>query len=209
MVHARAREGLGVVSGGGPRQPAGPRPPPATDNGPGMNVGGPWAPRIPAGVPAGTLATMTMDLAMLAAARFGGPAFRSDRLGPDVIGRWAYGLSRGRWRHADIRSEPAPRGELVLGILTHYATGIVLTQAYLLLSRRSGREAEPARGDGVRHRLGGPAAPGPLPLAGLRLVRSPLGRRGSHRSDHAPRPHRVRHRDRAVGAALRWTRSRP
>ena len=81
---------------------------------------------------------MTMDVAMVAAARFGGAAFRSDRLGPDVIGRWAYGLSRGRWRHADIRSEPAPRGELALGILTHYATGIILTQAYLLLSRRSG-----------------------------------------------------------------------
>ena len=103
-----------------------------------MNVGVPWTPQIPAGVPAGTLATMTMDLAMVAAARFGGPAYRSDRLGPDVIGRWAYGLSRGRWQHADITSEPAPRGELVLGILTHYVTGIILTQAYLLLSRRRG-----------------------------------------------------------------------
>lgn len=86
----------------------------------------------------GTLATLTMDLAMLAAARFGGLAFRSDRLGPDVIGRWAYGLSRGRWQHADIRSEPAVGGEIVLGILTHYATGIILTQAYLLLSCRRG-----------------------------------------------------------------------
>jgi hypothetical protein len=81
---------------------------------------------------------MTMDLAMVAAARFGGPAFRSDRIGPDVIGRWAYGLTRGRWQHADIRCEPAVGGEPVLGILTHYATGIVLTQAYLLLSRRLG-----------------------------------------------------------------------
>jgi hypothetical protein len=81
---------------------------------------------------------MTMDVAMVAASRFGGPAFRSDRLGPDVIGRWAYGLSRGRWQHADITSEPAPRGELALGILTHYVTGIILTQAYLLLPRRRG-----------------------------------------------------------------------
>ena len=103
-----------------------------------MNVEGAWALRIPAGVPAGTLATMTMDLAMLAAARFGGAAFRSDRLGPDVIGRWAYGLSRGRWQHADIRNEPAPRGEVVLGMLTHYGTGIILAQTYLLLSRRCG-----------------------------------------------------------------------
>ncbi len=103
-----------------------------------MNVGVAWAPRIPAGVPAGTLATLTMDLAMLAAARFGGPAFRSDRLGPDVIGRWADGLSRGRWQHADIRNEPAPRGEFLLGMLTHYGTGIILTQAYLESSRRRG-----------------------------------------------------------------------
>jgi len=103
-----------------------------------MNVQQTRAPRIPAGVPAGTLATITMDLAMVAAARFGGAAFGSDRLGPDVIGRWAYGLMHGRWRHADIRNEPAPRGEIALGILTHYATGIILTQAYLELSRRRG-----------------------------------------------------------------------
>jgi hypothetical protein len=43
---------------------------------------------------------------------------------------------RGRWRHRDIRSEPAERGELALGILTHYATGIILTQAFLQLPRR-------------------------------------------------------------------------
>jgi hypothetical protein len=79
---------------------------------------------------------MTMDLAMLAAARFGGAAFSSDRLGPDVIGRWASGLLHGEWRHRDITSEPPRRGELALGILTHYATGIILTQAYLLLARR-------------------------------------------------------------------------
>jgi hypothetical protein len=103
-----------------------------------MDVGQARVSRIPAGVPAGTLATVTMDLAMLAAARFGGPAISSDRIGPDVIGRWAYALSRGRWHHADIRSEPATRGELALGILTHYATGIILTQAYLVLTLRMG-----------------------------------------------------------------------
>jgi hypothetical protein len=103
-----------------------------------MIVGGARASRIPAGVPAGTLATLSMDLAMLAAARFGGTAFRSDRLGPDVIGRWAFGLARGRWQHPDIRYEPALPGEVPLGILTHYGTGIILTQAYLMLMRCSG-----------------------------------------------------------------------
>jgi hypothetical protein len=92
--------------------------------------------RVPVGVPAGVLATLSMDLAMVAADRYGRGAFSSSAIGPDVIGRWAAGLLRGRWRHGDIRDEPAERGEFALGILTHYATGIVLTQAYLQLPRR-------------------------------------------------------------------------
>ena len=92
--------------------------------------------RVPAGVPAGVLATITMDAAMVAASTLGGSAFTSDRVGPDMIGRWAAGLLDGRWRNDDIRCEPARRGELALGLLTHYATGIVLTEAFLLLPRR-------------------------------------------------------------------------
>ncbi len=95
--------------------------------------------RVPAGVPAGVLATITMDVAMVAAESLGGSAFASDRLGPDMIGRWAGGLLRGRWRHDDIRSAPAQRGELGLGLLAHYGTGVVLTQAFLLLPRRGSR----------------------------------------------------------------------
>ncbi len=82
---------------------------------------------------------------MVAAGRLGGSAFTSDRLGPDVIGRWAADLVRGRWRHDDIRSEPARRGELAVGILTHYGTGVILTEAFLLLPRRgNGRPSFPA-----------------------------------------------------------------
>ncbi|MCU0505729.1 MAG: DUF2938 family protein [Chloroflexi bacterium] len=95
--------------------------------------------RIPAGVAAGVLATVTMDAAMVAAARLGGDAFASTALGPDMIGRWADGLVRGRWQHDDIRTEPARRGELVLGMLTHYGTGIILTQGYLWLARGGAR----------------------------------------------------------------------
>jgi hypothetical protein len=96
--------------------------------------------RVPAGVPAGVLATVTMDAAMVAASYLGGSAFSSDRLGVGVIGRWAARPLRGRWRHGDITSEPARRGELALGMLTHYVTGIILTQAFLQLPRRaSGR----------------------------------------------------------------------
>ena len=32
--------------------------------------------------------------------------------GPDMIGRWAAGLLRGRWRGGDISRAPAQRGEL-------------------------------------------------------------------------------------------------
>jgi hypothetical protein len=92
-------------------------------------------PRVPAGVPAGVLATVTMDLAMVAAARYGKGAFDSRRIGPDMIGRWTAGLMRGRWRHADISAEPAVPGELALGMLTHYATGVALTQAFLQVPR--------------------------------------------------------------------------
>ncbi len=102
-----------------------------------MRVGDSRSIRVPAGVPAGVLATATMDLAMVAASHVGGSAFTSDRIGPDVIGRWTAGLLRGRWRHDDIRTEPARRGEIALGLLTHYLTGIVLTQAFLLAPRRA------------------------------------------------------------------------
>jgi hypothetical protein len=95
--------------------------------------------RVPAGIPAGVLATVTMDVAMVAASSLGGKAFTSDRLGPEMIGRWAAGLARGRWQNSDISREPAQRGELALGLATHYVTGVVLTQAFLLLPRRANR----------------------------------------------------------------------
>ena len=100
---------------------------------------------VPAGVPAGVLATITMDMALVAASRLGGSAFTSDRLDVEVIGRWAAGLMRGRWRGADIAAQPAQPGELALGLLAHYVTGIILTQAFLLLPRSgNGQSSVPA-----------------------------------------------------------------
>jgi hypothetical protein len=92
--------------------------------------------RVPAGVPGGVLATITMDVAMVAASILGGTTFTSDRIGPDLIGRWAAGLLQGRWRSGDISREPAQRGELALGMATHYVTGVALTQAFLLAPPR-------------------------------------------------------------------------
>lgn len=93
---------------------------------------------VPAGVPAGVLATITMDAAMVAASALGGRAFASRRLGPDMIGREMAALLHGEWRHGDITREGTRRGELALGMLTHYTTGIILTQAFLLLHRLGG-----------------------------------------------------------------------
>jgi len=93
-----------------------------------------WRVRLQAAVPAGILATLTMDGAMAAAAVFGGAAFAADRLGIGMIGRWAAGLAQGRWRARDVSREPPERGEAALGLLVHYATGVALTEVYVLLS---------------------------------------------------------------------------
>jgi len=113
-----------------------------------MRVGHARSIPVPAGVPAGVLATITMDAAVVAASYLGGSAFTSERTDVDVIGRWVAGLLRGQCRRADITSEPAQRGEVAVGFLTHYGTGVILTQAFLML---------PRRGDGGPSFLGGTA----------------------------------------------------
>jgi hypothetical protein len=94
---------------------------------------------FPSSVVIGVLATITMDAAFVAASRLGGEAFTTDKIGPELVGRWAGGLARGRWRHDDIAAEPGLRGEAAIGLATHYATGVALTYAYLLALRRLGR----------------------------------------------------------------------
>jgi hypothetical protein len=98
---------------------------------------------------AGTLATVTMDVAMVGAATVGGRAFDSQRLRPQIIGRWAAGLLRGRYRHEDITAEKPVPGELALGMATHYATGIVLTETFVLMQSRSSRTLSRAVGYGL------------------------------------------------------------
>jgi len=90
------------------------------------------------GAAVGVAATVTMDVAMVAAAKLAGGAFASEKNSPEAIGRWAAGLCRGRWRSEDVSAEPPVRGELWLGLAAHYLTGVVLTEAYLAALRRSG-----------------------------------------------------------------------
>ena len=102
--------------------------------------------RVPAGVLAGVAATVTMDAALVLASHFAGGAFASDKIGLELIGRWAAGFRRGRWRHADITVEPRLHGELAIGLAVHYLTGIALTEVYFELLRRSGLGPSLAKG---------------------------------------------------------------
>jgi Protein of unknown function (DUF2938) len=111
-----------------------------------------------AGAAAGVVATVTMDAAMVLAARLAPGAFALDKNGPEVIGRWAAGLGCGRWRHEDLSAEPPVRGELWLGLAAHYVTGIVLTEVYL------GAAGRCARHPGLSAALAYGVATGVLPL---------------------------------------------
>ncbi len=97
-------------------------------------------PAVPASVTVGVLATLSMDAVFLAASQIGGARFTSDKVGLEIVGRWAAGLACGRYAHDDMAAEPVLRGEAALGLAVHYLTGIALTQAYYRLLRRIGRE---------------------------------------------------------------------
>ena len=89
------------------------------------------------GAAVGVAATVTMDVAMVAAAKLASSAFASEKNSPEAIGRWAAGLCRGRWHSEGMSAEPPVRGELWLGLAAHYMTGVVLTEVYLAALRRS------------------------------------------------------------------------
>jgi hypothetical protein len=65
-------------------------------------------------------ATMITDLWFLARKALLGTALPSFGL----LGRWMAHLAHGRIRHVSIAAAPAVRGELAIGWVAHYATGI-------------------------------------------------------------------------------------
>jgi hypothetical protein len=87
----------------------------------------------------GVLATVGMDVAMLAASRLAPRAFAADEIGLEAVGRWAAGLLRGELRHDDAATQGPIAGEVALGVAVHYLTGTVLTAGYLEAVRRAGR----------------------------------------------------------------------
>lgn len=91
----------------------------------------------------GVLATVGMDVAMVAASRLAPRAFAADEIGLEVIGRWAAGLLRGELRH-DVATLKPIAGEVALGVAVHYLTGTVLTAGYLEGMRLAGRTPQVA-----------------------------------------------------------------
>jgi hypothetical protein len=80
----------------------------------------------------GAGATVVMDIWMVARQRlFGVPA--ADYA---LVGRWAAYLSRGRFRHERIGAAPAVKGELAIGWIVHYLTGIAFAGLLLALFGR-------------------------------------------------------------------------
>lgn len=73
-------------------------------------------------------ATAVMDIGGIVRHRLFGIALPNYGL----VGRWIGHMPRGRFRHASIAKSAPIRGELVIGWLTHYLTGI--TFAALLLT---------------------------------------------------------------------------
>ncbi len=105
--------------------------------------------RVARGAAVGVLATATMDAAMMAAALAGGKGYSSERIGPQMNGRWAAGLALCQFRHTDISMEKPVPGELALGMATHYATGILLTEAFVITAGRGRRSFWRGFGYGV------------------------------------------------------------
>ena len=80
----------------------------------------------------GATATVTMDVAWTAWRLLGGERV-SDKVGPELLGRWTGHLRQGRLRHDDIRETPPLAKEMAVGMAAHYATGVALTGAYFAM----------------------------------------------------------------------------
>jgi hypothetical protein len=52
---------------------------------------------------------------------------------PQIVGRWALSMLRGKFVHEDIYQTPALRNEKRAALISHYLIGIMLTGAYLFL----------------------------------------------------------------------------
>jgi hypothetical protein len=93
--------------------------------------------RVPVAVRAGVGGTLLMDASMVVAGRLVPQVFATEKLDVNLIGRWVGRLANRPRSGQDITGRPAVRGEIALGLATHYVTGITLTQVYLAAVRRA------------------------------------------------------------------------
>jgi hypothetical protein len=98
---------------------------------------------LAAAVRAGVGATVVMDASMVVASRLVPRVFATEKLDVNLIGRWVGRRGSHPLPGEDITGLPAVRGEVALGVATHYATGIALTGMYLAGARRVGVRPDP------------------------------------------------------------------
>lgn len=67
----------------------------------------------------GIVGAVLMDITETLAARVG----LTSGVNVALVGRWALGLARGRWAHADIAQSPARAGEVPMGWAFHFLVG--------------------------------------------------------------------------------------
>jgi hypothetical protein len=89
-----------------------------------------------AALPLGIAATATMDIWNLFLLR----AFGVPSLDPCLLGRWLAHMPAGTFRHVAIGKAAAMPFECVLGRVAHYAIGIGLALAFVVLTRGAALE---------------------------------------------------------------------
>lgn len=67
----------------------------------------------------GIVGAVLMDITEMLAARVG----LTSGVNAALVGRWALGLARGQWSHADIARSPARPGEAQMGWAFHFLVG--------------------------------------------------------------------------------------
>jgi hypothetical protein len=58
-------------------------------------------------------------------------------IGPQIVGRWALYMLRGKFVHEDIYQTPALKNEKLAALISHYLIGIMLTGTYLFLELKA------------------------------------------------------------------------
>jgi hypothetical protein len=78
----------------------------------------------------GMWATIIMDILAIV---FGKLKIIHPPIGPQIVGRWALYMFRGKFIHRDINKTPALGNEKLAALVSHYLIGIILAGVYLFI----------------------------------------------------------------------------